>query len=177
MEENEKNETKEITYGSVPEEGREMKHVSDSLTENSHLLFPMDMNTRGNLFGGRLLQWMDELAGIVAQRHSGTDVVTAAIDNLRFKSGATLGDTVFMRGYVTWVGNSSMEVRIDTYAEKRDGMRNLINRAYFVMVAIGENGRPKKTAGLIVETLNEKIEWESGIKRQELRKRREAEGY
>lgn len=35
-----------------------------------------------------------------------------------------------------------MEVRVDTYREEQDGTRHPINRAYFVMVAMGDNGKP-----------------------------------
>ena len=104
-------------------------------------------------------------------------VVTAAIDNLHFKEGATVSDTIFMRGYVTWVGRSSMEVRVDTFAEKLTGIRVLINRAYFVMVGLDENTSPQLVPGLIVEGPNEEMEWESGKRRQALRKQREREGF
>ncbi len=135
------------------------------------------MNSYGRLFGGRLLEWLDEMAGIVAKRHAESSVVTAAIDNLHFKEGATQSDTIFMRGYITWVGNSSMEIRVDTFAEKISGIRVLINRAYFVMVGVDETYSPHKVPGLIIESLNEKMEWESAVRRNALRKSREKEGY
>lgn len=159
------------------ETNRKMKRVSDSLTECSRLIVPGDLNSYGRLFGGRLLQWIDETAGLVAKRHSESVVVTASIDNLRFREGATVSDAIFMRGYLTWVGRSSMEVRIDTYAEKFDGIRVLINTAYFVMVAVDSEGRPHQVPGLITETINEKMEWESAQRRQALRKERKKEGY
>ncbi len=159
------------------ENGRRMKYVSASETESSHLLFPEDMNCYGRLFGGRLLQWMDETAGIVAKRHSESVVVTAAIDNLQFLHGAGEQDTIFMHGYLTYVGRTSMEVRVDTYCEMQDGKRFMINRAFFVMVAVDADGNPQPVPGLIVEDINEKLRWESAKKRQELRKKRQAEGY
>ena len=167
-----KEEKEKVFYGTVPEEGRKMKRVSDSLTEASRLIIPADLNSSGRLFGGRLLEWLDEMAGIVAKRHAECSVVTAAIDNLHFKEGATVSDTIFMRGYVTWVGRSSMEVRVDTFAEKLTGIRVLINRAYFVMVGLDENTSPHLVPGLIVEGPNEEMEWESGKRRQALRKQR-----
>ena len=154
-----------------------MKHVSDSLTETSRLITPADLNSYGRLFGGRLLEWLDEMAGIVARRHSESSVVTAAIDNLHFKEGANQSDMILMRGYITWVGNSSMEVRIDTCAEKMSGIRVLINTAYFVMVGLDVNQAPSKVPGLIVETVNERMEWENAVKRNVLRKNRNREGY
>ena len=59
---------------------------------------------------------------------------------------------VVVIGKVTYVGNSSMEVRVDTYVEHlEDGMRHAINRAYFTMVALDENDKPKRVPRLILD--------------------------
>lgn len=158
-------------------EERRMKRVEDSVTEQSHLLFPRELNANGRLFGGKLLEWIDETAGLVAKRHAECNVVTVAIDNMHFKAGAQVGDTVYLRGYLTYVGKSSMEVRIDSYVEKLDGTRRMINRAYFVMVATDENQKPIQVPGLIIEGVTAQMEWEAAIKRQELRKKRQREGF
>lgn len=158
-------------------ENRKMKRVADSVTEQSHLLFPRSLNANGRLFGGQLLEWIDETAGLVAKRHAECNVVTVAIDNMHFKAGATEGETVFLRGRLTYVGRSSMEVRIDSYAEALDGTRRMINRAYFVMVGTDEKQRPIEVPGLVAEGVTEKMEWEAAQKRQELRKRRNQEGF
>jgi len=112
------------------------KHVEDSLTEQTYLMRPKYLNGYGNLFGGQLMGWIDEVASIVAMRHSESDITTAAIDNLNFKQGATVDDVIVLRGRITHVGHTSMEVRVDTYVEDRHGMRKMINRAYVVMVAV-----------------------------------------
>lgn len=58
-----------------PEEGMENeKRVNDSITEQTYLLMSMHINGYGRLFGGILMQWIDELAGIVARRHCGYEV-------------------------------------------------------------------------------------------------------
>lgn len=64
---------------------KKMKHVEDSLTEQTYLLMHRHINGYGRLFGGQLLMWIDELAGIVATRHSESRITTASIDNLNFK--------------------------------------------------------------------------------------------
>lgn len=153
------------------------KKVSDSLTEQTYLIMSQHINGTGRLFGGQLLAWIDELAGIVAIRHSGGNVITASIDNLQFKHGAHLGDVIVLVGRVTYVGNSSMEVRIDTYVEERDGTRYPINRAYFVMVSLDENENPKRVPRLILETTEQIAEWETAKKRNELRCQRKQEGF
>ena len=123
------------------------------------------------------MQWIDEMAGIVARRHAGTNVTTACVDNLNFKAGAYLGDVVVLIGKMTYVGKTSMEVRIDTYVEAADGTRKIINRAYEVMVALDENDNKVEVPKLIVETEAEKAEWIGGEKRYALRKERRREGY
>ncbi len=147
------------------------------MAEQSHLLMPRCLNAAGFLFGGQLLAWLDETAGIVAKRHAQMNVVTVAIDNMYFKSGAKLNDTIVLIGRLTYVGHSSMEVRIDTYAESLNGIRTMINRAYFVMVGTDEQQRPVEVPGLIVEGVTQQIEWEAGKKRAQLRKLRKNEGY
>ena len=138
---------------------------------------PMHMNGTQRLFGGRLMEWIDVVAGVVARRHSQCNVITAAIDNLQFKDGAFLNETLVLVGKLTYVGRTSMEVRVDTYVEEFSGMRRSINRAYLVMVALDEQEKPTKVPELIIETESERAEWEGAIKRNELRKRRRQEGF
>ncbi len=156
---------------------REQKRVEDSRTENTYLIMPKHINGYGRLFGGILLQWIDEVAGIVAHRHAGSIVTTACVDNLNFKAGAYLGDTVVLIGRMTYVGKTSMEVRVDTYAEDSNGMRRMINRAYEVLVALDENDNKLEVPGLIVETESQKAEWIGGQKRYELRRQRRKDGF
>lgn len=153
------------------------KRVEDSMTETIHMVMPNHLNGANRLFGGILMQWIDETAGIVAMRHSQTNVTTAAVDNLKFIKGAYQNDLVVVRGKVTYVGRTSMEVRVDTYVESLDGIRRPINRAYFVMVAIDENDRPTPVPKLIVETPQEEAEWETAQIRNKMRKERKSQGF
>lgn len=155
----------------------EYRKVSDSMVETVHMVRPNHMNGANRLFGGMLMQWIDEVAGIVAMRHTRKNVTTASVDNLRFKKGAYLGEVVVIVGKVTYVGTTSMEVRVDTYVEDKDGYRRSINRAYFTMVALDEDDKPVKIPGLLVETENEKAEWEMAKKRREMRILRQTEGF
>lgn len=153
-------------------------HVSESRTEQTHLLMPQHLNAAGRLFGGQLLSWIDMTAGIVAMRHTSSNVVTVAIDHLNFKDSAEKSDIVTLIGEVTYTGNTSMEVRVDTYKEHRDGKKVHINRAYLVMVALDdETKRPKRVPPLILETEEQKVEWEAAVLRAEFRKKRRREGF
>ena len=156
----------------------EGKTAEFSKSEMMHVIQPRDLNGSGRLFGGALLQMIDELAGIVAKRHCQTaNVTTAAIDNLNFKAGAYENDLLVLIGYVTYTGNTSMEVRIDTYIEDTEVMRRPINRAYFVMVAMGEDNRPTRVPPLLIETESQKAEWEGALLRRKNRLERRKAGY
>lgn len=156
-----------------------MKTVQDSVTEVTKLLQYKDINGENRLFGGRLMEWIDEAAGIAAMRHCGGSITTCAVDQLLFKKGAYLNDMIVLIARVTYVGRTSMEVRVDTYAEdKATGMRKMINHAYLTEVCVDQNGKPKPIPyGLEICTESEKAEWEGAIKRQEIRKQRKHEGF
>lgn len=153
------------------------KRVRDSRSENTYMIMNRHINSYGRLFGGQLMEWIDEMAGIVSHRHSEAIVTTACVDNLNFKSAVYLGDILVLVGRITYVGKTSMEVRIDSYVEDANGMRRMINRAYEVMVALDENDNKVEVPRLIIETEAEKAEWEGAIKRNKLRRERRKEGY
>ena len=153
------------------------KYVRDSYTEQIQIIMPEHINGYDRLFGGRLVEWIDIVAAVVARRHSGKNVTTVSIDNLQFKAAAYVNSTMLISGRVTYVGNTSMEVRVDTYVEELDGTKKLVNRAYLVMVALGEDEQPVSVPGLILETDEERAEWEAGARRRALRKQRRIEQY
>lgn len=155
----------------------EAKHVSDSLTEQVQIIMPYHSNGANRLFGGQLVEWIDVVASVVARRHSGCNITTAAIDNLQFKQAAYINNTLVLIGRITYIGNTSMEIRVDTYVEDLTGIRKVVNRAYLVMVAINDDGLPTEVPKLILDTEAERAEWESGKKRHDLRCKRRKEGY
>lgn len=157
--------------------GENTKTIQDSRVETVHLLRPNHLNGANRLFGGMLMQWIDEVAGVVAMRHAMTNVTTASIDNLKFIKGAYQNEVVVIIGKLTYVGKTSMEVRVDTFVESKEGIRKPINRAYFVMVALDENDRPVEVPRLRLETEQEKAEWDMAVKRKEMRMRRKTEGF
>lgn len=157
---------------------RPLKSIDDSKTEQVHLLRYEDINGENRLFGGQLISWIDEVATTVAKRHTGMKVTTACIDNLQFKHPAFLDDLIVIIGYLTYVGNTSLEVRVDTYLETLDGVRKPINRAYLTMVALSTEGKSAPIPyGLKIESESQKYEWNSAVKRIEFRKSRQQDGF
>lgn len=153
------------------------KRVRDSYSEQVHVLTQANINGYNRLFGGQLMEWIDIVAAVVARRHSGHNVTTAVVDKLTFKAPAYANDTVIVCGYVTYVKRTSMEVCIKSYVENLSGERKLINKAYLVMVALDENEKPVEVPRLILETDEERSEWESARKRDLLRKQRHDEKF
>ena len=147
----------------------EAKTVDDSRVETVHLVRPSHMNGANRLFGGILMQWIDEVAGIVAKRHCMGNVTTASVDNLTFLRGAYLGDMIVIKGKLTWVGSTSMEICVDTYVESPNGERTRINNAHFMMIALDENDKPARVPRLILQNDDEELAWSHGEERRRIR--------
>jgi len=153
------------------------KRVSESKTEHVQIVLFEHLNGYNRLFGGKLVEWIDVVAAVVARRHSNRNVTTASIDNLQFQEPAHINDTVVLQGRITYTGNTSIEVRVDTFVERLSGEKTLINRAYLVLVALDENEKPVPVPPLILETDEDKEEWQAAKRRNELRKQRLIEKY
>jgi len=145
------------------------KRVKDSVAEQVQILTQANLNGYSRLFGGQLMEWIDIVAAVVARRHSGKNVTTAVVDMLEFKEPAYANDTLIISGKITYAGKTSMEIKVMTYVEALSGERKLINTAYIVMVALDENDKPTKIPELIIETDEEKLEYEAALLRKERR--------
>ena len=141
------------------------------MTEQIQIIMPEQINGFNRLFGGKLVEWMDVVAAVVARRHSNCNVTTASIDRLQFKAPAYVNDTMVLQGKITYVGNTSMEVQVDAFTESLGGEKKLENTAYFIMVALDEHERPVHVPRLILENEQEEAEFLAAEKRQQFRKR------
>ncbi|MGI5959417.1 MAG: acyl-CoA thioesterase [Massiliimalia sp.] len=153
------------------------KLVADSYTEQVHIVMSEQINGANRLFGGRLLEWIDIVAGVVGRRHSRHNVTTVAMDKIHFKAPAYVNDIVVLQGKITYTGHTSMEVRVDTFVEGEDGMKRPINHAYIVMVALDKNECPTPVPPLKLVSQQERDEWDAAIRRNQLRKERRTEFY
>ena len=88
-----------------------------------------------------------------------------------------IDSTLCLVGQLTHVGRTSMEVRVDSFVEDLHGARTLINRAYLVLVALDGEEHPVPVPRLILETDEERQEWEAGQRRHDLRVQRRRENY
>lgn len=156
---------------------RKVRFVSDSEVETVHIVRPNHLNGAERLFGGILMQWIDEVGGLVAKRHAKTNVVTASVDRLQFLKGAYLKDVVVLQGKITHVGRTSMEVKVESYIEDIEGNQTLINRAYLTMVGVDQNDKPTTVPELRLCTDAERKEWDKAERRMAARKEAQQEGF
>lgn len=145
------------------------KFARESLTINTEVVLPNDTNHVGNLFGGKLMQWVDISAAIAAQRHCGRVVVTASINHVSFDNPIKQNSIVTFEAKVTRAFNSSMEVFVDVFVENpMTGAKTKCNEAITTFVAIDQNGAPLPVPQVIPETEEEKKRYDSALRRRQL---------
>ena len=144
-----------------------MKKTASSV----QIVMPQHCNgyAKPRLFGGQIMAWIDVVGAVAARRYTRKAVTTVCVDNLTFLKPAYLNDTVVQEAGVTWTGNTSLEVRVDSLVERLDGTRELINRAYLVFVALDENDAPARVPVFVPETEEEKKEYEAAEVRRKIR--------
>ena len=102
-----------------------------------------DANIAGNVHGGWIMKLCDDVAAIAATRLAGGRVVTAAVDEMRFRSPIHVGDVVTLRATVNAAWRTSMEVGVRVEAEDvRTGAISHTCTAYMTMVSLGQDEKP-----------------------------------
>ena len=158
------------SVGQADQPAQAGKPVSASRVTLAQLMGPQDANLQGNVHGGNIMKLMDEAGGSAAIRHAQRPVVTVVVDQVLFREPVHLGDLVTLAAELTYVGRSSMEVRLEVNAQNLlSGKVTHTNTAYFVYVALDEQGRPVAVPPLLLLTADEQRRWQAGRGRQALR--------
>lgn len=145
------------------------KTPEQSLTINTEVVLPNDTNHVGNLFGGKLMQWLDITAAISAQRHCGRVVVTAAINHVSFDKPIKQNSIVTLEAKVSRAFSSSMEIFVDVFVENPStGEKTKCNEAILTFVAIDQNGSPLPVPPLSPQTELEQKRFEGALRRRQL---------
>ena len=146
------------------------KTVSVSKMTTVRLMMPTDANILGNVFGGAIMRYMDEVAGIVAFHHARKIVVTASIDRMDFYAPVYVGNLLVLKAAVNYVGNTSMEVGVRIEAEDLlTGETTHTGSCYLTYVALDENGRPSPVDKIVPVTRDEKRRFREALERRKLR--------
>lgn len=150
---------------------RPAKRIADSRFTLSALMGPQDANTLGNVHGGVIMKMVDEAGALVAMRHANKPCVTVTIDSMTFMEPIRVGSLVQCKGELTYVGRTSMEVRVEVCSENPlTGVAKLTNVAYLVYVALDTQGSPSPVPDLIYDTPEEQRRGEQARERQLYRK-------
>jgi len=146
--------------------------IGHSSVTIAQLMLPHQANPAGYVHGGEIMKMMDNAAGVVAARHTHTNVVTARVDDINFLKPVRVGDLVLVHACLTFVGHSSMEIFIEVETEnlaKEEKQKALT--ANFIYVALDPNGKPTPVPPLLITTEEGERLFEEGRKRYEARKK------
>ena len=131
--------------------------MSYSTGQITTFVMPHMQNVRGDLFGGELMALVDQAAAVAAIRHAGGPAVTASIERVDFRERIPVGALVTCAATVDYVGNSSMDITVEVYAERvSSGERRHTHTAHVVFVALDDDGKPRRVPRLIPETSDER---------------------
>jgi acyl-CoA hydrolase len=144
--------------------------VAESQAERSEVIFPADSNALGNLFGGRLMQFIDLVGAVAAVRHSRAIVVSASMDHLDFVAPVHIGDLLILKASVNRAFRTSMEVGVRAMVEDaRAGTLRHVSSAYVTYVAVDREGKPVPVPCVVAETEHQKRRYADAGRRREMR--------
>ncbi len=146
------------------------KRPSESSMATARLMMPTDANIMGNVFGGAIMRYIDEIAAIVAARHAGRTCVTASIDRMDFYAPVYVGNVLILKAIVNYVGRTSMEVGVRIEAQDLPTKRTThTGSCHLTLVALDEKGKPIPIPKVIPTTRDEKRRFKEALARRKLR--------
>lgn len=134
------------------------------------LMTPDKANFSGNVHGGTLLKYLDEVAYACASRFAGCYVVTLSVDQVTFRQPIHVGELVTFLASVNYTGRTSLEVGIKVITENiHEKLVRHTNSCFFTMVAIDGNGKTVEVPKLIPRTEHEIRRFANAQQRREIR--------
>jgi acyl-CoA thioesterase YciA len=121
-------------------------HLPESKQPSLRVIpMPADANTYGDVFGGWIMAQVDLAGSIPAVRRAGGRVATVAVNSFVFKEPVFIGDLVSFYAEVVRVGNTSITVDVEVYAERSrsEGRVVKVTEATLTYVATDENRKPR----------------------------------
>ncbi len=107
---------------------------------------PADANHNGDIFGGWSMAQVDIAGGTVAGRVARGRVATVAVNSFVFKHPVQIGDLLSFYAEVKRIGNTSVTVNVEVYAERRPSDPRVVKvtEATLTYVAIDKDGKPRQ---------------------------------
>lgn len=134
------------------------------------LMTPDMANFSGNVHGGTILKFLDQVAYACASRYAGRYVVTLSVDQVMFLQAIHVGELVTFLASVNYVGTSSMEIGIKVMAEniQTQELRHA-NSCFFTMVAVDGERKPVAVPPLQITTADQQRRHAAAEVRKQLR--------
>ena len=106
---------------------------------------PADCNQNGDIFGGWVMAQVDLAGSVLPARHVNGRMATVAVNEFIFKQPVKVGDILSFFAEVTRIGNTSITVQVEVYAERfrAQGVYLKVTQANLTYVAIGDDGKPR----------------------------------
>ena len=144
--------------------------VAETAVEMVEVALPNDANPLGNLLGGKVMHLIDIAGAIAAHRHSRSQVVTVAVDNVDFLYPIRVGELVILRAHITRAFRTSIEAEVRVYREDYlSGARQQTSSAFVTYVALDADGKPTEVPPLIARTSEEKRRYREALERRRQR--------
>ncbi|MDC1392495.1 acyl-CoA thioesterase [Flavobacteriaceae bacterium] len=119
--------------------------MSEKKMEMSFLAEPNDANYKGNVHGGKVMKWIDEIGYALSVKYTKKYCVTKFVDDIEFLKPINIGDLVKLDAEIIKVGVSSLRIKIIVNSENL--IKNSLKKnceCFIVFVAIDENGNKIK---------------------------------
>ncbi len=134
------------------------------------LMTPDMANFSGNVHGGTLLKYLDEVAYTCASRYAGCCGVTLSVDQGIFREPIHVGELVTFLASVNYTGRTSMEIGIKVITENiRERSVRHTNSCFFTMVAMDEQSKPVVIPTLTPDTPDGLRRQRQGLQRRQIR--------
>ncbi len=147
--------------------------ISKTTVVQTRLMMPMDANPSGNVHGGTIMKYADEIAGLVAHRHSRRNVVTARMERMDFTEPVFIGNALILTARLVFTGRTSMSVLVDVEAENLDsGEIVRTGSSALTMIALNERGKPSPISPVVPETEEETAWFNEAKQRYEAERER-----
>jgi acyl-CoA hydrolase len=142
----------------------------ETMVEMTELILPNDANVLGNVLGGRVMHWIDLAAAVAAHRHCKAVCVTAAIEGLSFLNPIKVGQLAHLEAKVVYTGNTSLVTKVIVHSEDMDtGELKKTSEAFLTFVNLDKHGKPSPVPPLLLQTAEEKAEFQKAKRIKEHR--------
>ena len=128
-----------------------MPTVRETVAEMVQYVFPQYAGAPGQIYGGRMMEWIATAGTLAASRVARGPVAVGAMDEIDFLHPVRVGEIAILRARVEYVGRTSLEVGVRVFSENAaTGERHVTLSSHMVFVAIDEAVQPRPVGARIV---------------------------